>query len=637
MMSEKVTQLTNGAIRSIIENYDSTTQYYVQILKIENNCDTNAKFGTVSQCVCSDGFAKMNLHILNLSPSITSNISKQNPIIQILELKRSKSFFLVTKHEVIYLDKSQIGQPIDYEEYKKQNYTNPNGDREIQFAKAPYKLQVNSNKKQSSIKQEEFQQQIQQNENIDIDQQQAKSGVKLSNQQKQLQYKPPIQKIENQIYQQPNDQDLLKISELYPGMRGFKIKGRITSKSDITPFKSGKGKLFSIEIIDADKSTIQGIFFNQACDKFFDKVEIGKVYYFENGQIKTNRYSSKNQAQSDYQIHFEDFSKISDAKEDKEIDIFPYQIKKIEEIDSLQVDDKCDVLGVIIDIKPLTHIMTKSNENKAKKNITLYDQSGRGIDVVIWGTQAERWQFQKDDIVAFRGLKITDYQTIRSLTVTNQTIYEKKQSNLEKINGFQEFYEFYSQNKDFIEQKPKESKKKFALSYIEQIKKDFEGTRDNKPTKFYEIRAYLTTIFNKPLFYEGCDICKRKINFIPQTKQYHCQNCDQNFDKPSFKYIFNAKIADTTGNLIVSVSNEIGERILKVSCNDFQKKSDSEKSDCLKRANYQEYRFLIVAKMETYNDERRARYQISSIIQDEIVEDNQELYKSIMQILNTNE
>lgn len=36
-------------------------------------------------------------------------------------------------------------------------------------------------------------------------------------------------------------------------MRGFKIKGRITLKSDITPFKSGKGKLFSIEIIDSDK------------------------------------------------------------------------------------------------------------------------------------------------------------------------------------------------------------------------------------------------------------------------------------------------------------------------------------------------------------------------------------------------
>lgn len=62
---------------------------------------------------------------------------------------------------------------------------------------------------------------------------------------------------------------------------------------------------------------------------------------------------------------------------------------------------------------------------------------------------------------------MTDYLMVRSLTVTNSTIYEKDLSNLEKINGFQEFYEFYSKNKDFIESKPKESKKKFALSHIE--------------------------------------------------------------------------------------------------------------------------------------------------------------------------
>lgn len=62
---------------------------------------------------------------------------------------------------------------------------------------------------------------------------------------------------------------------------------------------------------------------------------------------------------------------------------------------------------------------------------------------------------------------MTDYLMVRSLTVTNSTIYEKDLSNLEKINGFQEFYEFYNKNKDFIESKPKESKKKFALSYIE--------------------------------------------------------------------------------------------------------------------------------------------------------------------------
>ncbi|CAK75533.1 unnamed protein product (macronuclear) [Paramecium tetraurelia] len=632
-MTEKVTHLTYEALKSMVEYQDNTTQYCVQILNIVFQDDMKSKNGILYQCICSDGFAKMKMHILNLSPSILANISKLNPIIRILELKLSQPFFIVIKHEVLYLDKCQVGQPLDYEEFKRMNYTNPNGNNEIQFPRAPHVLHINSNKKQSMLPQ---QQQKQINDFMNQDQQQTKSGVKLSIQQKQSQIKQAPQFVENQIYQPPSDINLLKISELYPGMRGFKIKGRITSKTDITQFKNGKGYLFTIEIIDSDKQTIQGVFFNKLCDKFYDFIDIGKVYYFENASVKTNRYSSKNQNQSDYQIHFEDFSKISIAQDDEEIDTFAYQIKTIEDVDNLSLDEKCDVLGVIIDIKPTTQIMTKSNENRSKKNITLYDQTQRGIDIVLWGQQAEKWQFQKDEIVAFRGLKISDYQMVRNLTVTNSTIYEKNLSNLKKINGFQEFYEFYSKNKDFLETKPKESRKKFPLSYIEQIKKDFEGIRNIKFVKFYEIKAYITNIFTKLLYYEGCENCKRKVVYIQQTKLYHCQSCNQNFDQPSYKYMFNAKIADTTGNLSVSVANDQGQQILQLSCDEFQKKSQVDKDNYVKRANFQQFRFLIIGKVETYNDEIRPRYYISTFIQDDIVSDNEELYNQIKQMLSQN-
>ncbi|CAD8057033.1 unnamed protein product [Paramecium primaurelia] len=626
-MTERVTHLTYEALKSMKEQRNDTIKYCVQILEIEQKNDMNTKNGTLYSCICSDGFAKMNMLILNLSPSILINISKMKPIIRILELKIKQTYYIVTNYEVLYLDKIQVGQPLPYDDYRKMNFTNPNGNNEIQLPKAPHLFQINEHKKQSI----QLQQQ-QKYENDNFDQMQTKSGIKLSINQKQQQFKP----IENQLYQSPSDQNILKISELYPGMRGFKIKGRVIQKSDITPFKNNKGHLFTIEIIDSEKQTISGVFFNTICEKFYDQIEIGKVYYFENGQVKTNRYSTKNKNQSDYQLHFESFSKISLTQDDKDIDVFSFQIKTIEDIDKLQIDDKCDVLGVIIDIKPMIQIMTKSNENKSKKNITLYDQTQRGIDISLWGSQAEKWQFQKDEIVAFRGLKVTDYQTVRSLTVTNSTIYEKDLSRLEKINGFQEFYEFYCQNKDFLESKPKESKKKFALSYIEQIKKDFEGIRDNKLVKFYEIKAFITNIFTKQLYYEACENCKRKIIYIQQKKQYNCQNCNINYDKPCYKYMFNAKIADTTGNLIAIVPNDQGQQILQISCEEFQKRSQIEKDDYIKRANFQQQRFLIVAKIETYNDENRPKFYITSIIQDDVNSDNEELYNQIKQMLDQN-
>lgn len=76
-------------------------------------------------------------------------------------------------------------------------------------------------------------------------------------------------------------------------MPSFRLKGRVLSKSDKTNFKNNNGQFFKIEIMDREKMTIQGIFFKEACDKFFDLISVGKIYSFENGTVKTNKFSSK--------------------------------------------------------------------------------------------------------------------------------------------------------------------------------------------------------------------------------------------------------------------------------------------------------------------------------------------------------
>ena len=82
-MIDKVSHLSHGALKNIVENQDGTTQYCVQILSIDTTSDMKTKTGPLSLCVCSDGFAKMKIHILNLSPSTSSIISKFKPIIRI--------------------------------------------------------------------------------------------------------------------------------------------------------------------------------------------------------------------------------------------------------------------------------------------------------------------------------------------------------------------------------------------------------------------------------------------------------------------------------------------------------------------------------------------------------------------------
>lgn len=73
---------------------------------------------------------------------------------------------------------------------------------------------------------------------------------------------------------------ITKISDLNLQIpRNTSILGTISSKTEIRPFKNGKGKLFEVEIFDG--KTIKMVFFGANADKHYEKIEKGKTYRIE--------------------------------------------------------------------------------------------------------------------------------------------------------------------------------------------------------------------------------------------------------------------------------------------------------------------------------------------------------------------
>ena len=62
------------------------------------------------------------------------------------------------------------------------------------------------------------------------------------------------------------------------------FKARVTAKTELRRWSNAKGEgtLFSIELLDSAGSAIKGTFFKEACDKFFNLIEEGKVKYWNN-------------------------------------------------------------------------------------------------------------------------------------------------------------------------------------------------------------------------------------------------------------------------------------------------------------------------------------------------------------------
>jgi len=103
----------------------------------------------------------------------------------------------------------------------------------------------------------------------------------------------------------------MPISALNPYANRWTIKARVTSKSDLKTWANNKGEgtLFSIDLLDSQGSEIRATFFKETAQKYFSKIQEGKVYTFSGGKLKiaNKQYSS---IKNNYEITFDQNSEI---------------------------------------------------------------------------------------------------------------------------------------------------------------------------------------------------------------------------------------------------------------------------------------------------------------------------------------
>jgi len=110
-------------------------------------------------------------------------------------------------------------------------------------------------------------------------------------------------------------------------------------------FYSG-GCLFKIELLDREGSAIEGTFYKDCVDVFFDRIEEGKVYRFGDASV-ANANKKFTSIQNDYRIIFKSDSLIepADAEEIKVKAAFNFTpIREVHEISEIQQLDVCGLV-----------------------------------------------------------------------------------------------------------------------------------------------------------------------------------------------------------------------------------------------------------------------------------------------------
>jgi ssDNA-binding replication factor A large subunit len=113
---------------------------------------------------------------------------------------------------------------------------------------------------------------------------------------------------------------ILPISEISAYHTKWTIKARVTNKAPMRTFKkgAGEGKVFSVDLLDADGGEIRASFFNDAAEKFEKVLAVKKCYTFGKGRAKVAN-SQYNNTNHRYELIFENDAVIAESVDDVNI------------------------------------------------------------------------------------------------------------------------------------------------------------------------------------------------------------------------------------------------------------------------------------------------------------------------------
>ncbi|XP_031572203.1 replication protein A 70 kDa DNA-binding subunit-like [Actinia tenebrosa] len=429
------------------------------------------------------------------------------------------------------------------------------------------------------------------------------------------------------------------ISGLTPYQNRWTIRARVTSKSGIRTWNNsrGEGRLFNVELVD-ESGEIRATGFNDAVDKFYDLLEVNKVYYFSKGSLKTanKQYSS---LKNDYEMYLNNDTVIEVCTEECDLPTIMYNFVSISDLENINKDTMVDILGVCINAADVTQITTRTtNKQVSKRDVTLVDRSEKSVTATLWGEEAEKFDEHvgKTPVLAIKGAKLSDFGG-RSLSILNSSNLRINPLDLKEAMSLRGWYDNTGKNNEL----QSISNQRYdggsgKMKYLSQIKNEQLGMGE-KPD-YLSAKGVCVYLKRENCLYQACptDECNKKV--IMEDDGFRCEKCNKKF--PDFKHrlILSAHLADFTSSQWVTCFQESAEMILGHTAKEVGELRDSGNEGAFDQlfanAEFKSYVFKIRAKMETYNEETRLKCSVVGVKPVDYKQDSKRLLEDIQRLMS---
>ena len=421
---------------------------------------------------------------------------------------------------------------------------------------------------------------------------------------------------------------VIPISALNPYQRTWTIKARVTVKTHVKHYANAKGpgKLFSIDLLDAQGGEIRATGFGEVVDQFYDQIEVGKVYLISRGSLKpaNKKFNSLN---NDYELNLELSTSIEVCSvDDSSIPRQQFNFRPISEIANMDIDAIVDLLAVVTSVSPCFTLMRKNGSEVQKRVLQLKDMSGCSVDITFWGDfcNAEGQQLQSlcesgsNPILALKSGRVGEY---------NGRIVGTISSSLLKINP--DFSDAERLRQWYITEGKLAAWTSLSSSMgrtdvrktTAQIKVEKLG-KSEKPD-WITVKGAISHINTDNFCYPACTAeangkhCYKKVTNNGDGIWY-CETCEQSSHKCEYRYLLVCQIQDHTGITYATAFQDAGKEILGLTAQELFKIKNEDQDDVkfaeiIQQARYQQYLFNLKVKEETYNDEPRVKCNIMKV------------------------
>ncbi|KAK2078687.1 hypothetical protein QBZ16_003527 [Prototheca wickerhamii] len=404
---------------------------------------------------------------------------------------------------------------------------------------------------------------------------------------------PPQYRGSGPVVRDEGPVSIMPINSLNSYQNRWTIKARVTQKSDIRRYTNarGEGKFFSFDLLDAQGGEIRVVGWNDQVDRWFGKVEVGKVYMLSKASLR-NKRGNFNQTRHQFEIHLENGTKIDEVADEPDIPQLHFNFCQIAQMEDVPAGQMVDVIGLVESVADWASITKRDGGETQKRSVVIRDETNRSVEVTLWGGYAldpgDRLQAAASagghPVLAVKNARVGDFNGKTLSTVSSSTVLVD------------------------------------PADVPEAARLRAWGLGLGGSPAWVSVVATISFLRNENMYYPACPLpfngktCNKKLQDHAGDGSWYCERCAQSA-APDWRYIVSAQVADHTGEAWVTAFNEAAPDILGLPAGELRalcEAGDPRFAFYVQQACFKTYLMRLKLAEDTYNDETRLRISLVS-------------------------